>query len=274
MLHKVYSITAFHRKNSHPPLKKTLLSSILFLSELCRENEVYPNCVNEPYVTGGNPIMANDDVMLNDMLGRMNNGGDIIMFVQKILKCIFVFSAITGLLLILRRNGVLQCCGIGIYMLAPSAFYPAFYGNKWDYLRIAGFSLTAVIAAAGLMFVSARINPISGMEGLEIFVLRFEIFIFAIILVLITTAFCCRMKKFLKTAIPGIVFGIYILTGFYITLTVKTNIPKFYFQVLGITPLLLLLPLNIIMAIRILLGKKRRDEVATVLPQDCPSHKL
>ena len=196
------------------------------------------------------------------------------MFVQKILKCIFIFLAITGLLLILCRDGRLQSCGIGIYMLAPSAFYPAFYGNKRDYLRIAGFSLTAAIVAAGLMFISDRFNLISGMEGFEIFFLRLEIFILSIILVLITTAFCCRMKKRPKTAIPGIVFAVYILAGFYVTLTVKTNIPEFYFQLFGIAPLLLFLPLNIIMTIRILFGRKQKDEASTVSPQDCSPCKL
>ena len=174
------------------------------------------------------------------------------MFVQKILKCIFIFLAITGLLLILCRDGRLQSCGIGIYMLAPSAFYPAFYGNKRDYLRIAGFSLTAAIVAAGLIFISDQINHISGMEGMKMGFLQIEIFLFSTILVLTTTAFCCRMKKILKTAIPGIVFVIYAMSGFFFTSSAQANFPDFYFLLFGIVPLLLLLPLNIIMTIRIL----------------------
>lgn len=106
------------------------------------------------------------------------------------------------------------------------------------------------------------------MEGLEIFFCDLKFLSSLLFPFLITAAFCCRMKKLLKTVIPGIIFGVYILMGSYVILTVKTNIPVFYSQVLGITPLLLLFPLNIIMAIRILLDRKRKDEVAKVLPQD------
>ena len=184
------------------------------------------------------------------------------MLLRKILKYTFIFLTVFSILLIFCRNGFLQSCGIGCCMLAPALFYPAFYGNKWDYVRVTVFSLTAAVIAGCLMFISDWINPTSGLEGMELFFLQFEIFIFSIILVLITTAFCCRMKKLLKTVIPGIVFVVYILTGFCVTLTVKTNIPSFYFQLFGIIPLLLLLPLNIIMLKHILLGKKRKDEAA------------
>ena len=175
------------------------------------------------------------------------------MLLRKILKCIFVFLALTGLLLILRRNGVLQSCGIGIYVLAPSVFYPEFYGNKWDYLRVTVFLLIAAIVAAGLIFISDQINHISGMEGMKMGFLKIEIFLFSTILVLTTTAFCCRMKKILKTAIPGIVFVIYAMSGFFFTSSAQANFPDFYFLLFGIVPLLLLLPLNIIMSIRILI---------------------
>ena len=175
------------------------------------------------------------------------------MLLRKILKCIFAFLTVFCILLIFCRNGFLQSCGIGCCMLAPAFFYPAFYGSKWDYVRITGFSLTAAVIAGCLMFISDRINPTSGLEGMELFFLQFEIFIFSIILVLITTAFCCRMKKLLKTVIPGIIFIIYVLCGSCFTLTTKANVPNIYFLLLAVAPLLLLLPLNIIMAVRILI---------------------
>ena len=175
------------------------------------------------------------------------------MLLRKILKCIFTFLTVFSILLVFCRNGFLQSCGIGCCMLAPAFFYPAFYGNKWDYVRITGFSLTAAVIAGCLMFISDWINHISGMEGMALFFLQFEIFIFSIILVLITTAFCCRMKKLLKTVIPGIIFIIYVLCGSCFTLTTKANVPNIYFLLLAVAPLLLLLPLNIIMAVRILI---------------------
>ena len=175
------------------------------------------------------------------------------MLLRKILKYTFIFLTVTGILFIFRRNGLLQSCGIGCCMLAPALFYPAFYGSKWDYVRITGFSLTAAVIAGCLMFISDRINSTSGLEGMELFFLQFEIFIFSIILVLITTAFCCRMKKLLKTVIPGIIFIIYVLCGSCFTLTTKANVPNIYFLLLAVAPLLLLLPLNIIMAVRILI---------------------
>ena len=175
------------------------------------------------------------------------------MLLRKILKCIFTFLTVFSILLIFCRNGFLQSCGIGCCMLAPAFFYPAFYGSKWDYVRITGFSLTAAVIAVCLMFISDRINPTSGLEGMELFFLQFEIFIFSIILILITTAFCCRMKKLLKTVIPGIIFIIYVLCGSCFTLTTKANVPNIYFLLLAVAPLLLLLPLNIIMAVRILI---------------------
>ena len=92
------------------------------------------------------------------------------------------FLTVIGILFIFRRNGLLQSCGIGCCMLAPALFYPAFYGSKWDYVRITGFSLTAAVIAGCLMFISDRINPTSGLEGMELFFLQFEIFIFSIIL--------------------------------------------------------------------------------------------
>ena len=175
------------------------------------------------------------------------------MLLRKILKCIFTFLTVFSILLIFCRNGFLQSCGIGCCMLAPAFFYPAFYGNKWDYLRVTVFLLIAAIVAAGLIFISDQINHISGMEGMKMGFLQIEIFLFSTILVLTTTAFCCRMKKILKTAIPGIVFVIYAMSGFFFTSSAQANFPDFYFLLFGIVPLLLLLPLNIIMSIRILI---------------------
>ena len=175
------------------------------------------------------------------------------MLLRKILKCIFTFLTVLSILLIFCRNGFLQSCDTVCCMLAPAFFYPAFYGNKWDYLRVTVFLLIAAIVAAGLIFISDQINHISGMEGMKMGFLKIEIFLFSTILVLTTTAFCCRMKKILKTVIPGIVFVIYAMSGFFFTSSAQANFPDFYFLLFGIVPLLLLLPLNIIMSIRILI---------------------
>lgn len=175
------------------------------------------------------------------------------MLLRKILKCIFIFLTVISIVLIFCCNGLLQSCGIGCCILAPALFYPAFYGSKCDYLRITVFLLIAAIVAAGLIFISDRINHISGMEGMKMGFLKIEIFLFSTILILTTTAFCCRMKKILKTAIPGIVFVIYAMSGIFFTSSAQANFPDFYFLLFGIVPLLLLLPLNIIMSIRILM---------------------
>lgn len=181
------------------------------------------------------------------------------------LKCIFAFSTLAALLPIFFRDGLFARCGIGYCMLAPAFFYPAFYGSKRDYWRIAVFSLLAAVISAFLMCISSGINHISGMEGMAVFFLQFEIFIFSIILIIITTAFCCRMEKTLKTAIPGIIFSVYVIFGSCaVTLIAETNIPYVIFLSFGIAPLLLLLPLNIIMAICILFfseSKKRNPGI-------------
>ena len=111
------------------------------------------------------------------------------MLLRKILKWIFTFLTVFSILLIFCRNGFLQSCGIGCCMLAPAFFYPAFYGNKWDYLRIILFTLFAGIITFGLVVAADKINHISGMEGLKLLFLQLEFLYFSPILVLTTTAF-------------------------------------------------------------------------------------
>ena len=118
-----------------------------------------------------------------------------------------------------------------------------------------------ILIAAGLIFISDRINHISGMEGMKMGFLKIEIFLFSTILVLTTTAFYSRTKKILKTTIPGTIFVIYAMSGFFFTSSAQANFPDFYFLLFGIIPGLLLLPLNIIMTIRIVFGKSRRTDI-------------
>ena len=172
---------------------------------------------------------------------------------REIFKYIFIGLAVAAPVFILCRDGLLMSCGMGICVLAPALFYPAFYGNKWDYLRMTGSMLAAAVVAAGAMLLVDQINDISGMEGMAMMFLQVEILLFSILLVWVTGAFCCKLKKLLKTVIPGIVFTVYLLVGCVVTLTTSYHVPNFYFLLFGIIPLLLILPLNIIMTVRIFL---------------------
>ena len=143
-------------------------------------------------------------------------------------------------------------CYIGYLLLASPFFYPAFYGNKWDYLRIILFTLFAGIITFGLVVAAEKINHISGMEGLKLLFLQLEFLFISPILVLITTAFCCRMKKLMKTVIPWGAFFIYAALNTYLLLTIKYDSPGNLVIFLGSIVLLPLLLLTAIMTIRIL----------------------
>ena len=143
-------------------------------------------------------------------------------------------------------------CYIGYLLLASPFFYPAFYGNKWDYLRIILFTLFAGIITFGLVVAAEKINHISGMEGLTLLFLQLEFLFISPILVLITTAFCCRMKKLMKTVIPWGAFLIYAALNTYLLSTIKYGSPENHVIFLGSIVLLPLLLLTAIMTIRIL----------------------
>ena len=143
-------------------------------------------------------------------------------------------------------------CYIGYLLLASPFFYPAFYGNKWDYLRIILFTLFAGIITFGLVVAAEKINHISGMEGLPLLFLQLEFLFISPILVLITTAFCCRMKKLMKTVIPWGAFFIYAALNTYLLSTIKYDSSENLVIFLGSIVLLPLLLLTAIMTIRIL----------------------
>ena len=143
-------------------------------------------------------------------------------------------------------------CYIGYLLLASPFFYPAFYGNKWDYLRIILFTLFAGIITFGLVIAAEKINHISGMEGLKLLFLQLEFLFVSPILVLITTAFCCRMKKLMKTVIPWGTFSIYAALNTYLLSTIKYDSSDNLVIFLGSLVLLPLLLLTAIMTIRIL----------------------
>ena len=143
-------------------------------------------------------------------------------------------------------------CYIGYLLLASPFFYPAFYGNKWDYLRIILFTLFAGIITFGLVVSAEKINHISGMEGLTLLFLQLEFLFVSPILVLITTAFCCRMKKLMKTVIPWGAFCIYAALNTYLLSTIKYDNHENLVIFLGSIVLLPLLLLTAIMTIRIL----------------------
>ena len=143
-------------------------------------------------------------------------------------------------------------CYIGYLLLASPFFYPAFYGNKWDYLRIILFTLFAGIITFGLVVAAEKINHISGMEGLKLLFLQLEFLFVSPILVLITTAFCCRMKKLMKTVIPWGAFFIYAALNTYLLSTIKYDSSENLVIFLGSIVLLPLLLLTAIMTIRIL----------------------
>ena len=143
-------------------------------------------------------------------------------------------------------------CYIGYLLLASPFFYPAFYGNKWDYLRIILFTLFAGIITFGLVVAAEKINHISGMEGLTLLFLQLEFLFVSPILVLITTAFCCRMKKLMKTVIPWGAFFIYAALNTYLLSTIKYDSSENLVTFLGSIVLLPLLLLTAIMTIRIL----------------------
>ena len=143
-------------------------------------------------------------------------------------------------------------CYIGYLVLASPFFYPAFYGNKWDYLRIILFTLFAGIITFGLVVAADKINHISGMEGLKLLFLQLEFLYFSPILVLTTTAFCCRMKKLMKAVIPWGTFFIYATLNTYLLSTIKYDSSENLVIILGSIVLLPLLLLTSIMTIRIL----------------------
>ena len=143
-------------------------------------------------------------------------------------------------------------CYIGYLLLASPFFYPAFYGNKWDYLRIILFTLFAGIITFGLVVAAEKINHISGMEGMKLLFLQLEFLYFSPILVLTTTAFCCQMKKLMKTVIPWGAFFIYAALNTYLLSTIKYDSPENLVIFLGSIVLLPLLLLTAIMTIRIL----------------------
>ena len=177
---------------------------------------------------------------------------------QRLLKYAFTgLSVIAAAFIALHLNGlsswIFPICCIVCILLASPFFYPAFYGNKRDYLRLTGFSLLAAVITAGLMAASDWINPSSGMIGL---LLEIEILLFAPVPVLVTTAFCCRMGNRLKTAVPGMVFFVYAALATYLASTVKDNEWEYYFLLFEIVVIPLLLPLTVIMTVRILFFKQ------------------
>ena len=176
----------------------------------------------------------------------------------KILKYIFAVLGIIVSGFVAFRHEFLHIdvffvvCYIGYLLLASPLFYPAFYGNKWDYLRIILFTLFAGIITFGLVVAAEKINYISGMEGLKLLFLQLEFLYFSPILVLTTTAFCCRMKKLMKTVIPWGAFFIYAALNTYLLSTIKYDSPENLVIFLGSIVLLPLLLLTAIMTIRIL----------------------
>jgi hypothetical protein len=174
----------------------------------------------------------------------------------KILKYIFAVLGIIVSGFVAFRSGFSHIgvffCYIGYLLLASPFFYPAFYGNKWDYLRIILFTLFADIITFGLVVAAEKINHISGMEGMTSLFLQLEFLFISPILVLITTAFCCRMKKLMKTVIPWGAFFIYAALNTYLLSTIKYDSPGNLVIFLGSIVLLPLLLLTAIMTIRIL----------------------
>ena len=150
--------------------------------------------------------------------------------------------------------------GMGGYLfLASSFFYPAFYGNKWDYLRIILFPLFAGIITFGLVVASDKIRDISGMEGMYLVFLYLEFLYLGPALVLSTTAFCCRMNKRTKILVPWSVFAVHAALNTYFLLTAKPADLNSIVIFLGCIALLPLLLLNVIMTVRILAYKNNRD---------------
>ena len=88
----------------------------------------------------------------------------------KILKYIFavlgiIFSGFVAFRPEFSHIGIFfVVCYIGYLLLASPFFYPAFYGNKWDYLRIILFTLFAGIITFGLVVAADKINNISGID--------------------------------------------------------------------------------------------------------------
>ena len=177
---------------------------------------------------------------------------------HKILKYVFfVMGIFVAGFIAFRQQYSYSCvffviCYIGYLVLASPLFYPAFYGNKWDYLRIILFTLFAGIITFGLVVAADKINHISGMEGLKLLFLQLEFLYFSPILVLTTTAFCCRMKKLMKAVIPWGTFFIYAALNNYLLSTIKYDSSENLVIILGSIVLLPLLLLTSIMTIRIL----------------------
>ena len=187
---------------------------------------------------------------------------------QRQLKYVFAGVGVIVAAFIALRTHVLFIWGFPIYcigciLLASPFFYPAFFGSKRDYLRLIGFPLLATIITAGLMLFSCQINPISGMEGLKDILLGIEILFLAPIVVLVTTAFCCRMEDGLKTAVPWMVFGAYALLATCVVSTVKANFSDFLFVFFGIIAMALVLPLTVTMTVRILFFKRHETADGT-----------
>ena len=177
---------------------------------------------------------------------------------QKVLKNVYLaIGIIISVFVACRPHGSFMIeftvCYIAYLLLASPFFYPAFYGTKRDYLRTALFTFISAVAAVILLLTADKINRESGFEGLELFVFQLEVALFLPVVVLITTAFCCRMKKLLKTILPIIVFAIYAVSGSYLVLAVNYSTAGKLFLPFAIIVLLLLLPLTAIMAISILL---------------------
>ena len=110
----------------------------------------------------------------------------------------------------------------------------------------------AGIITFGLVVAADKINHISGMEGLKLLFLQLEFLYFSPILVLTTTAFCCRMKKLMKAVIPWGTFFIYAALNTYLLSTIKYDSSENLVIILGSIVLLPLLLLTSIMTIRIL----------------------
>ena len=177
---------------------------------------------------------------------------------HKILKYVFFVMGIFVAGFIAFRphysyaGGFFIICYLGYLILASPLFYPAFYGNKWDYLRIILFTLLAAIITFGAVIISDKINHISGMEGLKLVFLQLEFLYFAPVLIFNTTAFCCPMKKTIKTVSPWSAFAIYAALSTYLLATVKPDYPDMLVLLSASVVLLPLLILSAIMTSRIL----------------------
>ena len=87
---------------------------------------------------------------------------------QKVLKDVYLsVGIIISAFIACRPYGSFMidftvCC-IAYLLLASPFFYPAFFGNKRDYLRVTLFNLISAVVAVILLFTACKINSKSGL---------------------------------------------------------------------------------------------------------------